>query len=145
MLILATSLGDFFHDSHGSHSRFPWLAGGILLLGLLLALIVPVSKNRVSASYVVISLGVSALLFWFFFLFDSQNHHPLPILRAWGRNSLALYLLHGGLLGVFVVSHAPGWYELAPWWLVLAQACCMIIVLSLVGLVLDRRHLYFSL
>ncbi|MCX6097471.1 MAG: heparan-alpha-glucosaminide N-acetyltransferase domain-containing protein [Caldiserica bacterium] len=145
MLVMATALGDLFHDVRKGRRWFPAVSTGVLILGLLLALVIPVSKHRVSASYVLLSLGISALVFWCFHLIDQRLGRSVPILRKWGRNSLLLYLLHGALLGVFVMPGASGWYELAPAWLVVLQALFMVGTLSWVGWVLDRRHFHFAL
>lgn len=62
----------------------------------------------------LITLGASSLVFWCFHVFDERLGRSIPILREWGRNSQLLYVMHGVLLGVFVMPQAPGWYELAP-------------------------------
>ena len=145
MLVMATALGDLFHDVSEGRRWFPEVSIGILILGLLLAFVVPLSKHRVSASYALLSLGISALVFWCFHLVNKRPGSSIPILRQWGRNSLLLYLLHGALLGIFVMPRASGWYELAPAWLVVLQALFMVGTLSWVGWVLDRRHFHFAL
>jgi predicted acyltransferase len=145
MLVMATALGDLFNDVSKGRRWFPAASAGVLALGLLLAFIVPVSKNRVSASYVLITLGASDLIFWCFHIFDERFGRSIPILREWGRNSLLLYVMHGVLLGIFVAPRIPGWYELAPVWLVVLQALFIVGTLSWVGWVLDRRHFYVAL
>jgi predicted acyltransferase len=145
MLVMATALGDLFHDVPKGRRWFPAVSVGILVLGLLLAFMVPVSKNRVSASYVLTALGASDLVFWCFHVFDERFGRSIPVLGEWGRNSLLLYIMHGALLGVFVMPKAAGWYELAPAWLVGLQALFMVGTLSWVGWVLDRRHFHITL
>jgi len=145
MLVMATALGDLFHDAAKGRRWFPAASAGVLVLGLLLAFIVPVSKNRVSASYVLIALGASDLIFWCFHMFDERFGRSIPILREWGRNSLLLYVIYGVLLGIFVAPGIPGWYELAPVWLVALEALFIVGTLSWIGWVLDRRHFYVAL
>jgi len=144
MMILATVLGDVFHDE-SRRKWFPNISAGVLLTGLALALLVPVSKHRISASYVAITLGGSGLVFWLFHLLDSRLGWTVPILKVWGRNPLVLYLLHGLVLGFFAVPGAPGWYVQAPAWLVVAQAIALVGVLSGVGWLLDKKGLTFNL
>jgi predicted acyltransferase len=144
MMVLATVLGDLFHDE-SRRKWFPDVSVGVLLVGLALALLVPVSKHRVSASYVLITLGGSGLVFWFFHLLDQRFAWTVPVLKVWGRNPLVLYVLHGLMLGIFVVPGAPGWYVKAPAWLVVVQAALMVGTLSVVGWLLDRRGLTFTL
>jgi predicted acyltransferase len=140
MLILATVLADLFNAPE--KSRY-FLAAGLLALagGLVLAFLFPVSKNRVSSSYVLVSLAASAALFATF----SWVKIRLPILAAWGRNPLALYVLHLLLLGLMVLPDIPDWYSLAPGWLVLIQAAALIGFLSLAGLWLEKKNILIAL
>jgi hypothetical protein len=59
MLILATALADLYHreasaleDPERARRVYPWASLAVLGLGLALALVVPVSKHRASASFV---------------------------------------------------------------------------------------------
>ncbi len=113
--------------------------------GLGLAWLLPVSKNRVSASYVLLAVGISALVFGLFHLFESRWRLRLPVLSEWGKNALLLYLLHGVVIGVFALPPVPAWYVQAPPWLIALQAAALVAVLSWVGAYLDRRGLYFTL
>jgi predicted acyltransferase len=63
MMILGTALADLFHGQGQSKKSFPWISLAVLTIGVATAFLLPVSKHRVSASYVLISLGISALLF----------------------------------------------------------------------------------
>ncbi|MHB8071652.1 MAG: heparan-alpha-glucosaminide N-acetyltransferase domain-containing protein [Candidatus Cryosericum sp.] len=144
MMILATVLGDLFHDEP-RRKWFPDISLGVLLVGIALALLVPVSKHRVSASYVLVTLGGSGLVFWLFHLLDLHSNWTVSALKVWGRNPLVLYVLHGLMLGIFVVPGAPGWYAQAPAWLVVIQAAALVGVLSGIGWWLDRRGLTFTL
>lgn len=144
MLVLATVLGDLFQDESGRR-WFPDVTAGTLLVGLALALVIPVSKHRVSASYVLITLGGSGIVFWFFHLLDSRFAWTVPVLKIWGRNPLVLYVLHGLVLGIFSVPNVPNWYVQAPAWLVAVQAALTVGVLSGIGWWLDRRGLTFTL
>ena len=70
MLILATVLADLYHgdaeavrDPERGRRAYPWISLAVLAAGLALSLVVPVSKHRVSASFVLVSLGLSALRF----------------------------------------------------------------------------------
>ena len=106
MLLLATALADLYHA--GQLRWYGLASTAVLILGLGLAVLgVVVSKNRVSASYVLVSLGASGLLFG---LVDGLARRfrpgavsgagsaaspagelaltPLTLLLAWGRNPL---------------------------------------------------------
>ncbi len=117
-------------------------AGG--LLALLLPGLAPVSKNRVSASYVLVSLGASGFLFWLFRLALTGSRAGIPFLRAWGRNPLLLYVLHYLLLAVVVLPGVPSWHVQASPLLTVIQSMAIVAVLSVVAVALERRGKTFS-
>ncbi len=151
MLLLATVLADLYHA--GKLRRYGLASAAALLGGLgLAALGVVISKNRVSATYVLVSLGASGLLFG---MLDGLTRRfrmgagsvtrdasslagewvltPATLLLAWGRNPLLLYLLHDLGLGFFYLPPFPGWYAQAPAWLVPLQAAVLLAALSFVA------------
>ncbi len=93
----------------------------------------------VSASYVLVSLGVSAALFGAFHALHQRLGVRPPLLEAWGQNPLLLYVLHQVLLGFYALPGIPAWYVAAPAWLVVVQALALLAALSGVALWLDRR------
>ena len=145
MLILASVLADLFHDEARGRRWFGWAAGLTLAAGALLALWAPVSKNRVSASYVLISLGASALLFGLFHLLCDQRGLSFKLFDVWGQNPLLLYVLHLILLGLIVLPPWPWWNVDAPIWLAVLQMAGLVGVLSWIGLFLQRKQWLFSL
>jgi hypothetical protein len=90
---------------------------------------------------VLISLGISGLIF----AAVHQSKIRIPVLTAWGKNPLVLYILHLFVLGIMVLPGDPAWYADAPWWLVILQACGLVGILSAIGLWLDRRRIIISL
>ncbi len=151
MLILATALGDLFHDDRSRGGRrYAGAVALVLVLGIALSFWVPVSKNRISASYVLISLGNSGLLFAAFFLLVNHFHVWRPqvlirLLSAWGKNPLLLYLLHYLVLGAYALPRRSSWYAKSPPWLMILQVLGMIGILSWVGWYLQRKKWIFSL
>ena len=148
MMILATVFADLFHSSRAetgttATKRVFFLAACLLALagGLLLMTAFPISKNRVSGSYVLISLATSGLLFAAFARFKLR----LPTLAAWGKNPLVLYVLHLLLLGLMVLPDIPAWYSAAPAWLVTLQACALIGLLSATGRWLEKKNITIAL
>ncbi len=136
MLLLATALADLYHA--GQLRRYGLASAAVLILGLGLALLgVVVSKNRVSASYVLVSLGASGLLFG---LVDGLARRfrlgavsgaggaaspagesaltPITLLLAWGRNPLLLIPAARPGAGLFLsaVHSPPGMPRLPPGW-----------------------------
>lgn len=136
MLLLGMALADTYHQQRGIYR---WAVLAVLAAGLLLALWAPVSKNRVSASYVLLSLGSSGLLFGIIDWMVDQWKLHLKLLAAWGRNPLVLYVLHLLVLGILALPALPGWYEQAPLWLTILQALGMLVALSGVALWLEKR------
>lgn len=145
MLILATALADLYHGENLKRSTYPLVNAGMVATGLLLTLLIPLSKDRASASYVILSLGLSGLVFYIFQLLNEYWQIKLPILSDWGRNPLLLYLLHYFLLAIFALPAIPAWYVHAPLWLVILQLITLLGVLSWVGQYLNQRKLYFTL
>lgn len=144
MLMLATCVADLFHDP-ARRRLAPWVCMAAVVSGIVLAFWFPVSKDRASISYVLVSLGLSGIAFLAVDLLVARLQRGLAVLNAWGRNALLLYLLHGVAIGLFALPKADWWYVNAAPWLVVIQAAFLVGVLSWVGLALDRRGLYFSL
>ena len=145
MLVLATALADIYHDQTRDQRTYLLFAAGLVAAGLTLSLLVPLSKHRASASYAILSLGLSGLVFYCFHLMQELRQVKLTILTDWGRNPLLLYLLHYVLLGIFVLPPIPFWYVQAPLWLIILQTSALVGVLSWVGHFLNQRKLYFVL
>ncbi len=145
MLILGTALADLFHDKGRWKKYFPWASIAILAAGITLALFVPVSKHRVSSSYVLISLGASALLFFLFHLLSMRFNWKGRFLVAWGKNPLVLYFLHYLIIGIFFIPGIPAIYQAAPLWLVLLEMVILIGGVSAAAFWLDRRNIVISL
>lgn len=145
MMILSTSLADLFHASGRGRKAFTWASLGVLAAGAGLGFVVAVSKHRVSASYVLISLGISALLFLGFHFLADRYRLRLPLLVSWGKNPILLYVLHLVLLGLFALPDAAWWYTGAPLWLACAQAGFLLAVISLVAWWLDGKGWVFRL
>ena len=145
MLIMATAMADLYLDHCRRQRTYPLLSIGLVVVGLALATMIPMSKDRASASYVIFSIGLSALVFYAFHLLQEFWQLKLPILTDWGRNPLLLYLLHNVLLTLFALPQIPSWYVQAPLWLVVLQLSTLIGVLSWVGHFLNQRRLYFTI
>ena len=146
MLVLATVLADWYYNpKRGSR----WLVlGSVTSLGVGMSLIhwIQVSQYFVSASYVLISLGSSGMLFaGFHWLIETQNVQ-IPCLISWGKNPLVLYLLHYWIwVFVFVRPNSSGWHAQAPLWLIILQAGGFVGLLSLVARTMDRKGWLISL
>ncbi len=144
MLIMATSLGDIYRDKE-SRRMFPLLLIIMMVSGIMLGTLVPISKHQASASYVLLSLGLSGLIFYLFHQLDALYQFRIPILSEWGKNSLLLYILHGFLLALLVIPQYPSWYISAPLWLVVVQASLLIAILSWIGIYFNNKGLILTI
>jgi hypothetical protein len=140
ILILATVLADLYHDPN-QRRFFPWFSLASLLAGFILAIWIPVSKNRLTASYDLITLGFSGLTFSIFYLLNFQ----LDLFIAWGRNPLLLYLLAFLVTGLFVLPGVPWWYATASYWLIGLQVAIMLQILSFIAIYWEKRKFIFSM
>lgn len=144
MMILATVLADCFHDAANRKFYFP-LSLLTIITGIGLSFIIPISKNRVSFSYVLISLGISALVFFVMDWLVKQRNLHSALLAAWGKNPLIIYILHLLLLGIVFLPGIPEWYSNAPFWLVFLQTFGLIGVLSSIAFWLEKKNILISL
>lgn len=141
MLILSTFLADIYKQNK---NKYTMLAGVILIIGILSAFLIPVSKNRVSSSYVLITLAVSAILFrGFDVLFKTEKSGAFLI--WWGANPLLLYVLHDILLGFIVLPGISWWYQEASPYVVALQIILLLGVLTLIARKLYKRQMFIKL
>ena len=145
MLILGTALADLFHGEERLKKVFPWVSLTILAAGVILAFLLPVSKHRVSSSYVLISLGASAILFLFFHWLSTRFDWKGRFLIVWGKNPLVLYFLHYIIIGIFFLPGLPAIYQAAPGWLVIIEMVVLVGGVSAVAYWLDHKKIIISL
>jgi predicted acyltransferase len=145
MMILGTALADLFHSEERRKGIYPWASLTVLAAGIALAFLIPVSKHRVSSSYVLISLGASALLFLLFDWLTVRFNWKAHFLVAWGMNPLVLYFLHYLIIAIFFLPGIPAIYQAAPPWLVMLEMVVILGGVSLAAYWLDRRKMYISL
>jgi predicted acyltransferase len=146
LLILGTACSDLFFYSPQRELALP--AAGVLAVtgALVLSPIIPISKPRISASYVLLAVGVSVLLFWIFHLLVDRLQWRPSWLSAPGKNPLLIYLLQYILLGLlFVLPGIPQWYPQAPVWLIIVQATGLMAIVVALARFLDRRGWILSL
>ncbi len=144
MLMLATVLADLFHDPPRKKFFLP-LSLFTLAAGFAISFLIPISKNRVSISYVLISIGTSAILFYFIDQIVKKFNLHFSFLQSWGKNPIILYILHLLLIGVFYLPDIPAWYNQAAVWLVVLQAIGLVGILSVIALWLKKKNVFLSL
>lgn len=118
LLLLSTAVSDVWR--RGLRSQI-LCSGALAIAATISMVVVPVSKNRVSMSFVLLSLAISALTFLVFKTVSDATAQKVGPISWWGRHSLALYLTHLLVLSIFGLPEIPWWYGEAPLWLVALQ------------------------
>ncbi len=140
VLILSTVFGDVYHN-RDTRRYFPLAVLLVFLAGTALTLVVPISKNRVSASYDLVAVGVSGIIFFEFYITKLKLH----FFSAWGKNPILLFSLSYLLIGLFTLPNVPSWHTEAPLWLVGIQALVLLIVMGSIALYWERKGFIFSM
>jgi len=152
MLIIASGIADLINGkgeeraptackkiatSESKIVALKFIAAGLIFvaMGAALGQLIPISKNRVSATYNILSIGISAVIYglasssfglrkWSGKMRVSdgsamsnskvtqyRQYGPITqFLVWWGRNPIFLYILHLFVLGIFALPTAPWWY-----------------------------------
>ncbi len=136
LLVLSTALADIWRKGLSS---FAVCVSALVVVAGISVVIVPVSKHRVSLSYILITLAISALVFLMLESDASQRLRRAGLLCWWGENSLALYFLHLLILAIFTTPPIPGWYVQAPLWLAAIQLTAILTAMSLAARWMQKR------
>ena len=141
LLVLATVLADLYH--HPGRGRKFYAPAVIVLLaaGVTLAYNVPVSEHRVTASYVLIGLGFSGLVFSLVDLLARYLRLDIHALVACGQNAFALYIIHYALIGILFLPGIPSLYTDAPFWLVVTEISVLVTGIIAIAYWLERKKL----
>ncbi len=147
MLLLATAVTELALKKE--KRSILMLAGfSILLLaaGIVLSRFSALSKNRVSAAYVLLSTGLSGIIYLLFRILLDRYQLKVPFAGSRfceiGRNPLLMYILHYVLFSLFVLPGAAWWYEQAVIWLALLQLAVILVIVSMIAYLLDKRQIY---
>ncbi len=136
LLILSTAVADLWR--RGTRPMVLCCAA-LTCVAIVAALVVPVSKTRVSLSYVLVSLAVAAVGFLLIDLLSRALPGRAGVVTWWGQNALVLYLLHLLLLGLVVLPEASWWYVDASAWLAGLQLLAILGILTWAAWWLHRR------
>ncbi len=145
LMVLCTAVCEPWQRKTSEEWRVALPSAVALAAGLALSLIAPISKNRVSASYILVSLGASGLLFALFVVLAQRLKMRAGFLSWWGQNPLLLYVMHYLLLALFVLPDVPWWLAEAPLGLVIGQCVFLLAVLGLIAWLLARSGKRVSL
>lgn len=142
MMIIATAMADFRRKG-----TWPFVAccASLAAVSVISVFLSPISKNRVSPSYVLIALTISCIAFFLFDIGTRLFKGHAGFFCWWGENPLTLYVLHLVLLALIVLPSARWWYSGAPVWLSAIQLSAMLAMLSLAAWWLHKRRLIIKL
>ena len=134
MLILSTVMVDFLQKGI---KRFLVSVGVLSVIAAVSVFIVPISKNRVSLSYVLVSVAISCL--WYCLVYAATKLVPKKYgyVSCWGMNPLLFYVLHLILLGISRIPFAALHMEPKPLW---AAALTSVIMLLILGFIARKRY-----
>lgn len=145
LMILSTFFSDIFYDKKLKKPAFVSISLIFLFLGLFLHKYFPISKHRISISYVLLSLGVSSFAFYFFYIVDKIKFIKLNFLSWWGQNPLFLYLLHMVLLGVTFIPVNMKLFSTAPFYIIFIEFICFFTILSVTAYILFKKKIYIKI
>jgi hypothetical protein len=144
LLLISTALADLFHKQQRYNLVYALSSMAVLAAGILSSFLFAVSKNRVSLSYVLISVGASALAFFLFDTFFRLTKLKFTLLEWWGSNPLLLYLIHMVLLGVTFIPGSEVWYFGTPVWSAFTQLAGFFSILCLIAWRLYSKKIHLS-
>jgi fucose 4-O-acetylase-like acetyltransferase len=134
LLVLSTAVADLWR--RGLKAYIVCVVA-LSALAAFSAFVVPISKHRVSLSFDLITLAMSALVFLIIESISRVTTKRPGVFCWWGESALALYLVHLLILGVVITPPWSWWYAQAPIWLASAQ---LTIILSAMTLIAWRMH-----
>lgn len=143
LILFASTIGDFFNPQNSTESMKKIALFGLIstVVGFAILPLSPISKPLVSPTYVLISLGISAIIFVGFMFFVDKENVWIPTLVPLGRNSLLIFLIHYPLVqfGHRLLSKSTGIF------LTLMGAILIYVMCYLLAWILDRRNMYLKL
>jgi len=149
-----------------------FIAAGLIFIavGVALGQLVPISKNRVSATYDILSIGISAVIYGLASssfglrkrsgkmrvsdgsamsnskVTQYRQYGPITkFLVWWGRNPIFLYILHLFMLGIFALPTAPWWYTNAHPALAAFQFLFIVGILTSIARALYQKKIIINL
>ena len=143
MLILCTVLAELF--AKGVKTFLPCV---LALSGLAAAsaFLVPVSKNRVSASYVLVSLAACCVVYLLVELFTKKLPGVKKGLVAWwGENPMLCYCLHLAFMAATRVPFLIAGIDERALWFGLLDTALIFTAISLIAWQMHKRNLKISL
>jgi predicted acyltransferase len=137
LLVLSTAVADFWRKGQRTYAI---TCSALVFAASIVMFFVPVSKNRVSLSFILLTLAISALVFFVFQLGSERIPNRAGMFSWWGQKALSMYLIHLLLLSVFVLPEASWWYSEVPPWLLTIQLLGLLTLMTLAARWLTMRN-----
>jgi uncharacterized membrane protein len=138
LLVLSTAIADIWRSGTRNYLM---CCGVLAVVAASSPLLVLVSKNRVSLSYLIITAAIGAVVFLVVDLVGRRVPDRTGVVAWWGENPLVLYLVHLVVLGLVVLPGPAWWYRDAPLWLAGLQLVAILGAMSVLAWVLHHRGL----
>ena len=145
MLILCTVMAELF--AKGMKYFLP-AAAALAGAGAALALtdLVPISKNRVSASYVLLSIAMCCAAYLLVDLFTKKLPGVKKGVTAWwGENPMLFYILHSVFQGITRIPCIIAGIDERPLWIGILDVVFIFAVMSFIAWKLDKKGKKISL
>lgn len=142
LLILSTAVADVWRRGARPYAI---CCAALVVVATLSVLVVPVSKHRVSLSFVLVTLALSAVALLVLDAASRRASRTEGLFCWWGRNALALYLAHLLILGVFTIPIIEPWFVGLPFWAAVVVLIGVLAVMSLIAAALNWRRLHWKL
>jgi len=142
MLILSTAMIDLH-----KHSKKRFLIGSGILTAVAIAslFIVPISKNRVSLSYVLVATAISCAAYYAVEVITKILPKSFAFVESWGESPILMYVLHLILMGIARIPFYVVGIEARPLWADLLVCVFVLAALSLIALKLHKKNVKISL
>ncbi|QEE17523.1 heparan-alpha-glucosaminide N-acetyltransferase domain-containing protein [Promethearchaeum syntrophicum] len=139
LMLMATVIGELFEKKE--LKKIILFSILFSTVGVILALIFGISKQRVNISYITLSIGLGGILFcilWDIYENNESTNKKSRIFQPQGKNAFALYVFHGILYG-FTLLLIP---ESIGWGIILIVGVVNMLIIWLLACILDRNNIY---
>ncbi len=139
MMIISTAISESYKNSK---KQLDLMAAILIVLSTISGVIFGISKNRVSAAYVLFSILISLFLFILVDLITKKLLKKPDLLSMWGENPISMYFLHLVLLGIMGLVLG---FENVPMLPGLLCVALILTFLSIIAVIMSRKKIYLSL
>ncbi len=105
-----------------------------------------INLGSCSPAFILVSVGLSGLIFFVFYLTDKIPHcKKFDPLVWWGKNPIIMFLIEFFVIGLFTSFAPASMLEGAPWWLATIEGIIAVALLTTICWLLSRRKKSISL